>query len=332
MNPIYFPFTFVAASRARDLSGFLGPVTMLQPVSGYGAELFAPLPKNGWIRSMAPETGDDSRIIAAFREFKEWGGRHHGAEKSLKAAFDAGFYQQNFVSQIRSDILKVDDAASGSAGSGPPDPLFLARLFLLMAQDFDARRGEVELDLALSGRREKEMFRRMTGRDAAQTKGPDGGPDAGLETLAELPDGGDPGAYLTAQRLAAWFRVMESVPADGPFLVTDSPAVAALMPERAGEMVKIRTFSHISRHQPESARRDFYQRLAHLAETPWPEEAEAAKLSLESGNDPRCGLDLYLAPGRGPEAFGRSFFNSSEKIKNNKTKWLNTIIGVFKPA
>ncbi|MEZ4566084.1 MAG: hypothetical protein R2860_03685 [Desulfobacterales bacterium] len=44
-----------------------------------------------------------------------------------------------------------------------PDPLFLARLFLMMAQELDVKQTEIALELASSQSAEKDLFARMTG-------------------------------------------------------------------------------------------------------------------------------------------------------------------------
>jgi hypothetical protein len=314
MKPIYFPFTYIAESVARNLSGLFGPLIVFQPVRDRLPDDLRRSAENGWIDLKTPAAGDDDRLLAFFEEFKDWGHRHHGAETSLKAVFEAGFYNQDFVAQIRTDIVKNQKKAFES-----PDPEFLARLFLIMAQDLDARQMEIDRDMALSADRERELFTRMTGEEKNL--------DLAGNPLFQT----DPGAHMTGQRLAAWFRLMACAPPESAFLVTDSPAVAALMTDRLENLERIASFDGVAWRQPADRVQKFNQMAAHLAVTPWSGRWQGELPNLAVGDGEDVDFNLYIVPGSAPGDLARFFSKIDDPEKTPENKYLNTILGVLGP-
>jgi len=314
IEPIYFPFTCVAESVARNLSRLLGRILVFQPIQGRPPESLRRCEANGWIDVKAPWTGDEDQLMAFFNEFKDWDRRLHGSEASLKAAFEAGFYNQAFVSQIRTDIVKNQEKTPEA-----PEPGFMARLFLIMAQDLDVRQMEIARDLALSADHELDLFIRMTGKKILDGPG---------ETLFNT----DSGAYMTGQRLAAWFRLLGFAGTESAFLITDSPAVESLLKDRLKDMEMIVAFDGVAWQQPEDIVQKFNQRVAHQAVTPWPGRLEGEIPDLVAGDGQDVSFKLYMVPGSAPEDLGRFFFKTDDQMKSNKNKWLNTLIGIVETS
>ncbi|MEZ4577621.1 MAG: hypothetical protein R2875_06290 [Desulfobacterales bacterium] len=139
------------------LSGILGPVTVLQPV---GED--QPAACGRW-QPMASSTSAYPMRPTRSRCGAVWQISKRGAAASRRGSvlariFKSGFSQESFTAQIRTDILKDVEKDAPA-----PDPLFLARLFLMMAEELDVKQTEIALELASSQSAEKDLFARMTG-------------------------------------------------------------------------------------------------------------------------------------------------------------------------
>lgn len=288
MRTLYFPMTCISEPVALALKGLFGPVTVYLPVpesffpSNMGHRALAV-----HIDSRAPFPEDGGRLVQAIREFKAWGARHYGDGVSLKKLFSEGFYNQAFTAQIRSDILK-----NGPKEDAAPDPLFSARLFLMMAHEHDARQEELDQDLARSEAAERELFARLNGLSSS----PDEGRMASVRT--------DVGAVMPEVRLAAWARLCcQDRPEAGAF-VTTSPAVMDQVRDRfpdLREAARIETLPAA----PEPSDRDALNRyLAVLMQSPGSDPVSAPTWD---GSRPlsRTRLTVHVLPDVGPLALCR---------------------------
>ena len=313
MKPIYFPFTYIPETIATALFQFLGPVIVLQPSANNQPETLRRLEHDGCIEIRVPNAEDEERLERCLTEFMEWGRLHHGEESSLKDFFKNGFSASTFTAQIRTDILK------GQAEGVPsdPDPLFLSRLFLLMAQRLDLQQSEINMELALSIDDEIDLFTHMTGEQKT--------PGSPKENLFE----NDYGAYMTGSRISAWFRLAESVAEEFPFLVTTSRSVSEQILEKIPGLEKVWETDNISCRQPASVISDFADCVNHLAATPWTGADQITRPDFSAGTGRKLNLAFYLLPGANlPDAFGpvtadKNLFNV------NKNSWLNTLIAFF---
>ena len=252
MKPIYFPFTYIPESVAKPLSRFLGRIDVLQPLLNKQPELLGRLEESGCIDILVPFTDDEDRLTACSKDFQQWGRLHQGEETSLKDIFKNGFSNTTFVSQIRTDILRNKEAEAFE-----PDPVFLSRLFLIMAQELDLQQSEVDRELALSIDDELELFTSMTGEEKI------------LDPPKESYFKNDYGTYMTGSRISAWFNLLKNDAADSSFLVTNSQAVLDMMLEKITGLEEVCCIDGISWDQSETVKKEFDQCLINLAKTPW---------------------------------------------------------------
>lgn len=312
MKPIYFPFTYIPESVAEPLTRFLGPAVVLQPVLRNQPEVHRRLEENGRIKIRVPYTDDEDRLVACAAEFKEWGRLHQGDEASLKDIFKGGFSNNAFTAQTRSDILKYQENVSLD-----PDPVFLARLFLLMAQELDMQQSEVDRELALSIDDEMVLFTSMTGEEKIL--------DPPKESLFK----NDYGEYMTGSRITAWFRLMKNLSDESAFLVTNSRSVLDTVLQKIPDLKKVCCLDGISLEQPETVINELNQCIEILAATPWTGTDSVRLPGFISGTDNKLNFKLYILPEADLQDVCNIFSGDKYPSKQNENKRLNTLIGFF---
>jgi len=314
MKPVYFPFTYIPEPVARQLDRLFGRTILYLPISAGFSETMRQLQADGCIDLRVPYPDDGDRLKQSCREFKAWGEQHYGDGASLKKAFSDGFYNQSFTAQIRSDILK-----HGTAVEAVPDPVFAARLFLLMAQELDAQQHDLDLELALSMAAERELFALMTGQE--------GTPDS----LGEQMKNADYGTVMTAARLSAWAYLLCKDALESCFLVTNSRASVDQMMESFPDITQVARFEGISCDLSQSQRKELAQYLASLRNSP---DIGAGAISCpelkaaETAAD-RIHLTLYLLPHAGPTEIFSVLPHAGDSGQIAARAQFNTIIALI---
>jgi len=313
MKPIYFPFTYIPETIATTLNQFLGSLMVLQPSAGNQPQTLRRLERDGCIEICVASGEDEERLERCLKEFVAWGRLHHGEESSLKDFFRNGFSAKNFTAQIRTDILKDQTEEAPS----DPDPLFLSRLFLLMAQELDAKQSEVNMELASSIDDEKDLFTRMTGEQKT------------LASSKENSFENDFGAYMTGPRISAWLRLAESSAEGFPFLVTTSRSVSAMILEQVTGLKKVWETEDISCRQSSAVISELTDCVTHLAGTPWTGPDRIPRPDFSTGTGRKLNFGLYILPGTDLSDAFSSVAVDKDLFKKNENKWLNTLIAFF---
>lgn len=207
MNPIYFPFTFISEPVLKEISIFFPQTVIYQPTSGKIPEDIKKSADKGLLKIHASFGGDETRFGQLVREYRDWIECHKGSETSFVKTriFDGvdmetiPMYNGNSTSQIKYDIKK------GHIETQPqkPDAEFTARLFLLIAQEFDIQQDEFKTDLEHFQLMENNLFSDIRGED--QFSGSSiNNPDTIISD--------DLGRHKTGQRLSAWLKIFEQDP------------------------------------------------------------------------------------------------------------------------
>ncbi|MFW6080771.1 MAG: hypothetical protein ACOC7W_02575 [Desulfosalsimonas sp.] len=215
----FFPFTFIPADVAGACRVRFGPVVVYQPARGAATQSMKGLEEKGEIILRYPVKGDDRRLAGLADEFQKWGGMHEKAAAAVKKFTENGFYNQEFVPEIRNEILK----GGPKEPAADPGPVFNARLFLLLSQEYDRQTAELEQKLSLTDTAARDLFSGIKGGIDEQPGFSDGFDDSSRAT--------DPGGYMTESRIRAW-RFLFDADADAPeLLVTSSPAAVGVLQE-----------------------------------------------------------------------------------------------------
>lgn len=221
MIPAYFPLTFVSDRIAAALAACFPVTAVYRPTLDPTGrpEALAPYVSAGRMELRVPvaEAGDELR--ARFAAYREWAERHPGLDMSYFKHFGDAvpFFDETSRASIQAEIRR-----GRSAQPPTPDPLFDARLFLLIAEDHDRHRFEVSRELHSVDRLNRSLFAHLRGDEADA-------PPPEADTVE------DPGIHLTNRRIAAWATLRAADPAPPELLVTDSrAALDSLLEDRPG--------------------------------------------------------------------------------------------------
>ena len=140
MKPVYFPFTYINDTVARDLYACFGQITVYQPGAHNIPENMQRLANEGLLDLKVPVSGDEAKLEALIKEYKEWGELHQKSDTAFLKAIGERipFFDDTFSTQLASQIKKIRDE---NYSKEKPDILFNARLFLCLAQDYDHYAG-----------------------------------------------------------------------------------------------------------------------------------------------------------------------------------------------
>ncbi|MFO7862033.1 MAG: hypothetical protein R6U41_12505 [Desulfosalsimonas sp.] len=259
MNKIttaFFPFTFISERWAAKTCACFGPPVVYQPADSVAPPFMEDLDRQGRIILRRPVHGDDQNLMDLARQYQNWGQMHQKHAAAMKSFAEAGFYNQEFAQEISTEILK-----GGKDEPAAPDPVFIARLFLLMAQEFDRQAAELENDLAATDHTAQQMFARIRGQ------GSDSGPAAGFSGDRDASGGSaapeDPGGYMPDARIRAWLRLAERDPDCPKIWITSSPAVVAAVDEHFETLaIPDRLPENVQAGLPDQAAGDFHPEMS----------------------------------------------------------------------
>lgn len=259
MNKIttaFFPFTFISERWAARTCGHFGPPVVYQPSEGAAPAFMEDLDRQERIILRRPVHGDDRHLTDLARQYQNWGQVHQKHTAALKSFAEAGFYNQEFAREISTEIVK-----GGKEEHTAPDPVLIARLFLLMAQEFDRQAAELENDLTATDHTAQEMFARIRGQGGVS------GPDSGFSGN-RIGSGGaagpeDPGGYMPEARIRAWLRLAERDPDCPQIWITSSPAVVSAVDEHFETLsIAKRLPENVQAAFPDPAAGDFHPEIS----------------------------------------------------------------------
>ncbi|MBS3759350.1 MAG: hypothetical protein KGY61_11880 [Desulfobacterales bacterium] len=272
VKPVYFPFTCASGDMIDLIREHLGSFIIYQPVAGNAPEPVNQAASADKIEVRTPVQGQEEAILEAARKSKNWGQTHQGHMDAFKATAGQEFYNESFVAEIRSEIL--------GQKSRPPeaDPVFTARLFLYLAQEFDIQQIELNNDLKASELDRKKMFSELKG-DATTRLPP-----------YEIYAAEDIGEYQTANRVLAWLRLPASEKESSPVYITTSRAVFEHLIEFVPHSEIVQTFDPLPADKAFQAA--FRGYMAELVESSQP--SGSVPLSMESFPTAGAGAGVVL--------------------------------------
>jgi len=226
MKAVYFPFTYLPESTARQLVWLVGPVVVYQPIETAVPDEMKDLESKGLIEIRTPLAGDEDRLRSALAEFAEWA-RLNPGKSTAGAGFlgarqgEVPFFDETAVNRIRSEIKNYGQTGRAEAKT---DQAFSARLFLALAQENDRALSSLDQDLDRFKAMEKNFLETLKDADEADFSRKAYGGTLWRE---------DRGARLTGQRIRAWANVAAADEALPEVMITTSPAVIDALQEKA---------------------------------------------------------------------------------------------------
>ena len=299
MKPIYFPFTYLPTDVMEALGLFFRQVVVYQPSDLPIPEEMAAWVQSGRLTVRIPIDSGSDELAQAVKAYHVWASHHQGSElaffKTSKEAIP--FYGESSVQHIRSQIRQKQEEG-GQAGQPHAETdrhLMQARLFLQMAQAFDAEQWSVHNSLASHVAMERDMLKNLQG----ETEDPD--PRALMDATA---GSGRPGGYMIVERLAAWGALMRCDSEAGAILVTDNRDVLASLLEGRPEIVEVGRWEGLRRLPAGDAtawQLHFEQYLDRLATETWPVARPDLIAPPSPGStEDSAALTVYLAVARDP--------------------------------
>lgn len=300
MEPIYFPFTTILKPALAKFGMWDAPLVLYAPTKGGISPDITNMAAAGLLGVRIPVPADEDKLKKVIKAYGDWARQHVGDPGGLaafKAAHGDGapFFDDTYIASIRSAIKKYPDGRQSEANR--PDNLLQARLFLLMAQQFDVQNDGLDRDFDALMQMERSLYKELKGLDEHLD-------------IKSVPVE-DRGARMTDARLSAWSRLFladnpKPAPTASDIFVTDSPAVFEYLQELVPTLKPVFTIKDsgafmgddpdaVSKRKKFNA---FLEALAGQPETLVP-EALAAKYVLsnpENGGALTIAVAPYMSP------------------------------------
>ena len=219
MRVLYFPFTSISKSTMESLAACFTSVAVYRISETEMPDDMAEWADDGFLKILLPISGEEKKIHAILNDYKEWADLHQKTPSAyFKHQTEVPFYSDTSVSKIRTDITKrtKDKEKKGKTEINPDDRIFAARIFLTLAEEYDANRSFLHKELQVLHDMEKKLFDELKGE-------PDELAVFSLQGVADEKE--DPGLYLSEERIKAWSCLMVADKKENGVYVTDSRGV-----------------------------------------------------------------------------------------------------------
>ena len=329
MTPVYFPLTHFSDDIAKAATACFHQMTLYLPAAAPLHPSIKKLKDSGFLELKIPVQGDENKIEALMRDYRNWLVSHKGGEISFFKAMknSTPFFDETSISNIRSAVKKNKDRSVASDET--PDPVFLSRLFLRAAQDFDTTRQEIDKNLNSVEEMEEKLLNGLKGEAD--------------ELDFHMPDvivKDDPAEYMLKERLEAWSRLMLTDSNISGIYITPSRSVLDFILENFPKAASLANYEDIPYGVNNSQSRLFQDELIQYLETvvkkSWldssdnspPRKDEIFSKHAISDSEKVVSLSLYILPDIQPVECFSSFIRSDNSTINLKGSDIqNTVIG-----
>ena len=331
MKPVYFPFTHISEDILKKISVFFRPLTVLLPS---GLNISGDMEKwveSGLLEMRLPAGDDDDRLQAMLKDYRVWANLHQRGQKAyLNHLMDEiPFFNDTSMSQIVKDI-KENPQDGGFRNC--PDPLFSAKAFLLIAQEFDRQQCEVNQGVQSFEKKEHDLMKNLKGENDDGDVGP----------LSDATPWADNAMnYMVEERLRVWARLFFSnISLDDQeitaLFITGSSLTSEYLLEKFSDAERIFEFdsfpiSNLKNDKTKGWRKHLIDTLDNLAKSRW---ASSSNVVVQGPDRKGCGekmaLSLDIIPETSPIDFVSSLFpsNPNGMAENSiEPEFNHTIIG-----
>ncbi len=328
MKPLYFPYTYVMEPAINAFRCFFSGLTVLQSSVKHLPEPMAQWAARGFLDVKMPDP-DTSRILdKILAETESWARSHgDGAAAFLKAYKDrVPFFEASSVSQITQDIRA--GGQPGSPDTTQQEDLLKARIFLQMAQEFDAHNQWLFHQLQQQDILERNLYRELRGDE----------PPIDRATGTFQPwENEDSFQYMILDRLKAWSRVMLSHGSVQGLLVTTAASVLTLIQEHVldiEEMILVATvpaakMDATTAKDEQQGLMDYCEKLMHM---PVSLLRDSGLLdTYPAGTMDPLSMKLYLLPDIAPQSVLARFVEGNHSNNRDAAVEVNTLIACIEP-
>ena len=331
MKPIYFPFTYVPESVGKALAACFRQTTVYQISGTKIPEDMQELSQEGILDIRIPVEVNAEFFDKVFKDYRDWVDIHQGTETAFLAAMASNipFFDESASSQIRADIKKIEKQIPHEAN---PDPLFNAKLFLHMAQEFDLQKKELDQDLMDIENMEDDFMKNLKWEDDD---------DHARYISRKILEKYDPGHHMTTERINAWASLMSQDSQISGLYITTSRAALEHLIEIIPEMEQVICLGAIpmgvEKNETLSNWQDgLIKTLEVLATENWPMSMDNMANPPEiSGKATDVKLTIYIVPNKIPhKCFSGCVKTDAFKAGSVQTgtQFKNTLIGLVEKS
>lgn len=331
MKPTYFPFTYIPKSVGKALSACFRQTAVYQISGTKIPEEMQELVKDGILDIRIPVEVNGEFLDKILKDYRSWVNIHQGTETAFLAAManKIPFFDESASSQIRADLKKIGKQIPAEE---KPDPMFQAKLFLHMAQEFDLQKKGLDQDLMDIDVMEDDFMKNLKWEDDD---------DHARAVARRQWDKDDPGHFMTTERINAWVSIMlQDSQASGLFITT-SRAVLEHLIEIVPEMEQVIRLDAIPIDVDEDETLSNWQdglieTLEMLATGNWSAPMDDIANPPEiPGSEEKVSLTLYIVPNKTPyEYFADCVETDVFQAESAKTgtRFKNTLIGLIEKS
>jgi hypothetical protein len=328
MKPIYFPFTYIPKSAGKALSACFRQTAVYQISGTKIPEDMQELSRDGILDIRRPVEVNGEFLDKILKDYRAWVNNHQGTETAFLAAManKIPFFEESASSQIRADLKKIGKQIPLKE---KPDPLFKAKLFLHMAQEFDLQQKGLDQDLMDIDAMEHDLMKNLKWEDDD---------DHARAVARRQWDKDDPGHFMTTERISAWVSIMLQDPQVPGLFITTSRAVLEHLIETVPEMEQMICLDAIplvvdKNETFSNWQNSLIETLEMLAIEDWPVSMDdMANPSEISGKETNVKLTVYIIPNKTPHECFADFVDTdvfqADSTKTS-TRFKNTLIGLI---
>jgi len=328
MKPTYFPFTYIPESMGKALSACFRQTTVYQISGTKIPEDMQELSRDGILDIRIPVEVNGEFLDKILKDYRSWINTHQGTETAFLTAMakKIPFFDENASSQIRADLKKTGKQISPQE---KPDPLFNAKLFLQIAQEFDLQKKGLGRNMMDIEAMEDDFMKNLKWEDDD---------DHARAVARKVLENDDPGHYMTTERINAWASLMLQDPQASGLFITTSRAVLEHLIDIVPEMEEVIRFDAIPMgvdegEMPSNWQDDLMETLEKLATENWPVPIDDMASPPEvPGKEKSVSLTLYIVPNKTPyECFADCVESDVFQAESAKTgtRFKNTLISLI---
>jgi hypothetical protein len=328
------PFTHISEKVASGIYELLGTTTIYH-VGGLPIPLkLDQLAEKGLIRIRNPvKIAHDDLLFDLKHDFNTWASQRFNGSMIDTGVFMAAldlipFYDENSSARIRTEINQL---RRGESFTYSKDLILMVRLFLVLAQEHDAKKDDLDRDLSAVVHMEKDLLKNLKGdieEELVSTQI--------RESVAE-----DVGAYMTQKRIDSWSLIYQADEKSADVFVTESQAVVEQLCETSQDLIRVPCMTglmpqkgNLENHYNQPERMQNILTQLGYSDTPliliekWNSRTNRTNM-IGQIQDNQGRWYLYFAPGISPDAFWRRYGERITTIKidiKKKSDLLNTLI------
>lgn len=268
--------------------------------------------ESGLLEMRLPARDDDDRLEAMLADYRVWANLHQRGQRAyLNPLMDeVPFFNATSVSQI---VKTIKENLQDRVFRNCPDLLFSAKVFLLIAQEFDRQQWEVNQGVKSVEKKEHDLMKNLKGENG----------DGDVRPLSDATLWADNAmSYMVEERLRAWACLFfNNISLDDQeitaLFITSSRLTSEYLLEKFPDSARIFEFDslqigNLKSDKIEGWHKHLIDTLDNLAKSRWSSSSNVVIQGPDQkGCDEKMALSLDIIPETSPIDFVSSLFPSN---------------------